>query len=143
MNNIYLLLSPNCNLSCKYCFQKSNPAEIADARYHAQPGVRADVETITRFADFCAENEVRHVEFFGGEPLLHRDLFVFAVETICRRVPQTRIGIVTNGTLIDERVMRLFEQNLVSVLLSLDGDRKRHDSMRGGFERISPWFTRL
>jgi uncharacterized protein len=143
MNSIYLLLTPNCNLSCKYCFQTANPGEIPGARYHTQPGVRADRAMIERFAGFCAKNEVRHVEFFGGEPLLDRELFVFAVETIARRVPDIEFGVVTNGTLIDERIMQLFETQKVGVLLSLDGDRKRQDSMRGGFEKIRPWFSRL
>jgi len=143
MDSIYLLLSPNCNLSCKYCFQHHSAVEIPGTHYHAQLGVKASIEIIARFAEFCAENNIKHVEFFGGEPLLYRDLFHAAVETIAKRNPQITIGIVTNGTMIDEGIMQLFERHRISVLLSLDGRQDRHDSMRGGFERIRVWFPRL
>jgi sulfatase maturation enzyme AslB (radical SAM superfamily) len=53
------------------------------------------------------------------------------------------VGVITNGTLITERIMRLFETLPVSILLSLDGTPNRHNAMRGGFDRIEKWFPRL
>jgi len=143
MENIYLLLSPDCNLQCTYCFQLENQAEVPHRRYHSQPGIKATKETIVRFAEFCAENKVQHVEFFGGEPMLYRDLFQFAVHTLFGITPQITIGVVTNGTMIDEAIMRLIERYQISILLSLDGDQQRHDLLRGGFERMLRWFPRL
>lgn len=143
MSSIYLLLSPNCNLSCKYCFQTDNVAETPGKQYHAQPAAKATVAIIDRFAEFCGENDITHVEFFGGEPLLYRDLFRTAVEIIASRVPNITMGAVTNGTMIDEGIMGLIERHDIAILLSLDGREDRHNEMRGGFDRISPWFPRL
>jgi radical SAM protein with 4Fe4S-binding SPASM domain len=39
--------------------------------------------------------------------------------------------------------MQLLERERVGILLSLDGERERHDALRGGFDRIRPWFSRL
>lgn len=103
----------------------------------------ADHQTIDQFTLFCIKNKITRVEFFGGEPLLYRDNFLYAAQALIDQVPGIKLGIVTNGTLIDEKVMRLFEKEEISVLLSLDGDRTRHNLMRGGFDHISPWFGRL
>ena len=141
---MYFLISPNCNLKCKYCFQLDNTPEIAGTTdYHAQKGVRADRRTVDALAQYCLANGVTHVEIFGGEPLYYRELFQYTVTTLCERVPGMTIGVITNGTLINEDIMRLFETRPVSLLLSLDGGKERHDEMRGGFERISRWFDRL
>jgi uncharacterized protein len=91
---------------------------------------------LKRFAEFCGENNISQVEFFGGEPFLYRDLFMAAVEIIAA-TPGIRIGVVTNGTMIDEDVMRLIEEHNISILLSLDGHEERHNQMRGSFQRIN------
>jgi uncharacterized protein len=144
MKQMYFLISPNCNLKCKYCFQLNNTPELpGSAEYHAQRGVKADEKTIDGLAQYCLANDIEHVEIFGGEPLYYRELFKYAVANLCDRVPGMSIGVITNGTLITEEIMRLFETRPVSILLSLDGGRDRHNQMRGSFDRISPWFDRL
>jgi radical SAM protein with 4Fe4S-binding SPASM domain len=45
--------------------------------------------------------------------------------------------------MIDEDIMQLIERRDISILLSLDGREERHNSLRGGFRRIRPWFSRL
>ena len=142
MDSIYLLLTPNCNLSCTYCFQTDSNTEFPGKQFHAQPREKASIVMLKRFAEFCGENNISQVEFFGGEPFLYRDLFMAAVEIIAA-TPGIRIGVVTNGTMIDEDVMRLIEEHNISILLSLDGHEERHNQMRGSFQRIKPWFQRL
>lgn len=75
--------------------------------------------------------------------MLYKNSFFYAARTLIDQIPGIRLGIVTNGTLIDETIMQFFEQEKVSILLSLDGDRTRHDAMRGGFDQVAPWFDRL
>jgi uncharacterized protein len=129
-------------MSCKYCFQR-NVSDSAPARRAVRPDALASAGTICQFAAFCRQNGIDRVEFFGGEPLLHKDTFLMAANTLVDRVPGIKLGIVTNGTLIDEQIMSLIEREKVSVLLSLDGMRERHNLMRGGFDSIEPWFDRL
>jgi len=127
-------------MSCRYCFQRNG---VRSAKKVHASGAVANKQTIDRFAAFCKKNGIERVEFFGGEPLLYKDTFLYAARTLLDTVPGLKLGIVTNGTLIDEEIMRFFEQENVSVLLSLDGKRSRHNLMRGGFDRISHWFDRL
>ena len=143
IKHVFFLLTPNCNLSCKYCFQLHNESDIQGEQYHAQSQAKASMAIVERFAEFCAENCVSHVDFFGGEPLLYRELFHAAAKEILNKRPETTIGIVTNGTMIDEDTMQLIETHGVSVLLSLDGCKTSHDFLRGGFDRIYKWFPRL
>lgn len=144
MDSMYFLISPNCNLKCKYCFQLGNAPETSDsADYHDQRGVKADHSVIEALAQYCLANGITHVEIFGGEPLYYRDLFKLTVNTLCERVPGMSIGVITNGTLITEDIMQMFETMPISILLSLDGEKDRHNEMRGGFDRISRWFDRL
>jgi uncharacterized protein len=83
------------------------------------------------------------VELFGGEPLYFHDLFVFTVEELFVKVPGISVGVVTNGTLITDEIISLFEKRRVSILLSLDGNRERHDNLRGGFNLIEKWMPHL
>ncbi len=116
MNRMYFLISPNCNLKCTYCFQLDNAPESAgSAHYHAQPRVQADRKTVDSLVEYCLANDVGEVEIVGGEPLYYRDLFEYTVNTLCDRVPGMSIGVITNGTLITEGIMRLFETRPVSI----------------------------
>jgi uncharacterized protein len=139
MDRMSVWLTPRCNLHCTYCFQRDNRG-VADWPVR---GPRASVALINALGDFCVKNKVRHIEFFGGEPLYYPEIFVNAVERLRQKVSGLSLGLVTNGTLIDEKIMRLLEEHSIAVLLSLDGSKKRHNELRGGFEKISPWFDRL
>lgn len=131
-------------MKCKYCFQLGNePEKVSSAGYHSQPQVRADKKIVDNLVRYCLANNVTHVEIFGGEPLYYRDTFEYSVTSLCESVPGMTIGVITNGTLITETILRIFETLPVSILLSLDGGRERHNELRGGFNRISRWFERL
>lgn len=136
MRTAYIILTDRCNLHCTYCFQagKAVPRPASG---------RISRETIGRFVDYCAGSDVTNAEIFGGEPLLYRELFVHAVTALRSRLPKLHIGAVTNGTLLDAGLMEAIEANRVNLLVSLDGMPARHDAMRGGFDKISPWFKRL
>lgn len=131
-------------MKCKYCFQRDTPPEIAySLDYHHQPRLKAGVDVIKQFAEYCAKTGIQRVEIFGGEPLFYRDTFEFAVTSLFERIPNVTIGVITNGTLIDENIMRTFESRPIWILLSLDGGKERHNEMRGGFEKIETWIPRI
>ncbi|MGO8866254.1 MAG: radical SAM protein [Alphaproteobacteria bacterium] len=136
MRTAYVILTDRCNLRCKYCFQegKAVPRPATGKIGH---------EVLDAFVEFCAGNEIANAEIFGGEPLLYRTLFEYTVTALRTRLPSLHVGAVTNGTLIDERLMSLIEHGRVNLLVSIDGMKSRHDEMRGGFDHISPWFSRL
>jgi uncharacterized protein len=137
MGLIYFHTGFECNLRCRYCFQGSNYG--ARSRRRKQ----LDLKTMDRFIGFCAENGFDNVQIYGGEPFMHKELILHALRRFGEQKPRPVVGIVTNGTLLDEEIMSHLEQYRTPILLSLDGNKDRHNKMRGGFDRISPWFPRL
>lgn len=134
IGTITLWLSPACNLHCRYCFQ--------DKKGHLNSGVITEKE-IDDFIDFCIRHNISKLHFYGGEPLLYKDIFKYTVKKFWQKIPKALLSITTNGTLIDEEIMKLFEDFNFGVLLSLDGNRERHNRYREGFENIAKWFSRL
>jgi MoaA/NifB/PqqE/SkfB family radical SAM enzyme len=72
----------------------------------------------------------------GGEPLLHRNLWA-----LCDRLHALgiRLTLVTTGLLIEPHAAAI-ARTVDTVVISLDGDRDVHDSIRrvaGGFDRIA------
>jgi radical SAM protein with 4Fe4S-binding SPASM domain len=112
-----------CNLRCEHCgssCEASSPVTELDT---------AQVVAILRSIaeDFDARRIF--VSITGGEPLLRKDLEEVVAE-------MTRLGmracIVTNGTLLDrERARRLYQAGMRTASVSIDGDRREHEEVRG------------
>ena len=131
---ISIWLTTGCNLSCKYCFQDSTIHKAVST---------VEFETIDKFSEFCRRNNYTHIHFFGGEPLLAQNEFIYTIEKLYKSIPGVSFELVTNGTLIDDEIMSLIEAKEIAVLLSLDGNKERHNKFRGGFQAIEKWFPRL
>jgi uncharacterized protein len=130
-----LKLHSRCNLACDYCYMY----EMADQSWRKQPR-RMSRATLARVAMRIAEHVEAHglrsveVILHGGEPLLAgiehtryavatlRDALVGGVELVVR--------VQTNGVLLDEAFLRLFDELDVQVGVSLDGDAEGHDRHR-------------
>jgi len=110
-----VILTDKCNLRCKHCSVNNLTAVV-----HPYPQIRREMQTIYDMG--C-----RILFFCGGETFLWsdgektlRDLVVEA-----KRMGFLIVNVVTNGTFpID-----LPEADVI--LLSLDGDRERHNLIRG------------
>ena len=110
-----VILTDRCNLTCKHCSVNNLRGVL-----YPYARVRADMEALYAMG-------VRILFFCGGETFLWRD----GARTLRDLVREARamgfllVNVVTNGTLpID-----LPEADLI--LLSLDGDRERHNAIRG------------
>lgn len=122
-----------CNLSCTYCYQ--NP--IRDA---GNTGGKAyDMELMK--AELRRVGQ--HFTIFGGEPLLVpiedlEELWRFGLETHHERVAQgseshgSANGIQTNGALITEAHLDLFQKYNVHVGFSMDGPDELNDARWSG-----------
>lgn len=120
-------------MRCIYCFQNEKP----------EKDVFIQKNVIDRFAQFCKEQGFNHIHFFGGEPLLAKLEFKYAVETISKMIPDVSFEIVTNGTLIDKDIIQIFRDYDFWILLSLDGPKEFHNKYRGGYERIEKYLPEL
>jgi uncharacterized protein len=144
--NITVLTTLQCNFACDYCFQ----GDHGDYNKHAD---KMSLETAGQLATWI-ERELDRLRpekfvmtFFGGEPLLNLPVMYALAErlwnvTQARGVRQV-LSIITNGHHLTEEVVdRLVPHGLVSVKITLDGDRDTHNRMRplrggqGTFDRI-------
>lgn len=110
-----------CNLRCVHCYQ--------DDYQYSMP--REELFAILdKYTAFVRQNNFfGQINLTGGEPLLHPDFFDLATEIKKRGF---RLGILTNGTLIDSHLAdRLRDLHPVFVQISLDGTRRQHDAIRG------------
>ncbi|CNI11675.1 galns arylsulfatase regulator (Fe-S oxidoreductase) [Yersinia thracica] len=132
---IILKISERCNINCDYCyvFNKGNPAA------NNSPARLSD-RNINDLAEFlhtaCREYKIGtlQIDFHGGEPLLmKKENFAKMCERLLTgRYSKTniRFALQTNGTLIDEEWISLFEKYSVNASISIDGPKHINDRHR-------------
>lgn len=136
-----LKIHGRCNLRCDYCYVYT----MADQGWRSRPRAmsRAIIDqTAFRIAEHVATHRIREVGIVlhGGEPLLAGpDAIAYSVTAVRRAIrraaavaPRLTFDIQTNGLLLDEEFLELFEDLDVRVGLSLDGDRDMNDRHRRG-----------
>ncbi|MGB8450995.1 MAG: radical SAM protein [Anaerocolumna sp.] len=122
-----VVLTRQCNCSCIYCYQdhlcknSSMNQEIID-------------HLISFTEKYMEENKLSDLEvvFFGGEPLLKKDLITYASKKWHGKLADHyKFAIITNGTLIEkDDVIQWNKYNLNSLKITLDGIQEIHDKRR-------------
>jgi uncharacterized protein len=119
LNTLYLVLTYRCNFDCRYCFLPRGSGNM-------------EWETAKRFIDSFIHlpREKKTLVFYGGEPLLEYRLFEKCVTYARNAGSSMDIGLVTNGSLINEDLALFLKKNRVSTTISLDGPPHINDKMR-------------
>jgi uncharacterized protein len=106
---------------------------------YLQHPVRVNSTVVEAFGDFLAQGakdltaETVRIDFHGGEPLM---LGLSRFDELCTRLTQklegtnVEFGLQTNGTLISDAWIDLFEKHKVGVGVSIDGPAEVHDKFR-------------
>lgn len=125
----HLILTDACNLCCSYCrakdFEESDPCarEVA-VDGDVPPDLSFDLSHLYRF---LSEDRSPVLTFYGGEPLLRRDL----IREIMDHAPDAcRFMIQTNGLLLD-RLDPEVVNRFSTILVSVDGPEALTDAHRG------------
>ena len=110
-----IYLTDACNLNCKYCYEKN-------MHYNRE----ISFENMKKIIDTEIKNKSKEsiITFFGGEPLLKKDLIYDIVEYIKSKKSKTKFlyNMTTNGVLIDDEFVNFFENNdFISLSISIDG----------------------
>ena len=114
-----------CNMRCKGCYVRGiGSCQDADETVEGEMMNADEWRSVFRQA---RDAGICFIIIVGGEPLLRPDVLDAAAE-----FPEILFPVFTNGTLITERYLNLFEKhrNLVPIL-SLEGDRDATDARRG------------
>lgn len=116
ISRLKIQLGLSCNYTCSYCLQGAH--------------VQSATKTSTRDAELFLKRleswlhypeEVTRIELWGGEPLLYWNKFKLLVPELQKRCPNASFGIITNGSLLDDEIMKkLFDWGF-SMGISHDG----------------------
>ncbi|MDQ0941145.1 FxsB family cyclophane-forming radical SAM/SPASM peptide maturase [Streptomyces sp. V1I1] len=130
-----LKMHGHCNLRCDYCYLY----EMADQSWRTRPAAMSTAvleATVYRMSEHIREFSLPSVQvvLHGGEPLLAGyQRISHAAEHITTRLSgsaKVSLGIQTNGLLLDEEYLELFDRFDIKVGISLDGARAAHDRHR-------------
>ncbi|MDG4833525.1 FxsB family radical SAM/SPASM domain protein [Solwaraspora sp. WMMD1047] len=130
-----LKIHSRCNLACDYCYVYQN----VDQSWRNQPVTMAE-PVVELAAARIAEHAARHhlpavtVIFHGGEPLLARKTLIgYAAQVLRSAAPAgTRVDLrlQTNGVLLDDDFLDLFDRHDIRVGVSLDAGETGNDRHR-------------
>ncbi len=129
-----LIMSWDCNLHCKYCYEQADRAKATQGTFSAE-NTKKLINFILETHDQAAP-EIRIV-FFGGEPLLFFDKLKEITESLKKefveKYPEKKLlfSITTNLTLPDRPQLDYLLANGFSFMVSLDGKKESHDLNRG------------
>lgn len=137
LNTLFLEVTSRCNALCDHC----------GSRCTADKRDELSADTFKRVLDEVAENfgtKTIMLNITGGEPLIRKDLF--EITGHADRLG-FKWGLVTNGMLITEDVIRkMKETHMSTITISLDGMKETHEAFRhvpGSFDRIISAIKRL
>ena len=121
--HVYLNVTDDCNLMCKYCFVQQHPNYMS-------------FKTAKKTVDWIVQNQKRKIAlkssytnnfcklyFFGGEPMLCYNSIIKPIVLYCQQTYPNlfSFGMTTNGTLLTQESIDFFYNNKFNILLSIDG----------------------
>ena len=131
----HLILTEECNSTCRYCHGKSmkdlqnQSSTPFSYDFSAPPTFEVPVKKLKEFVE---KDPNAVLIFYGGEPLLEIEKISEIMNTI--HVP---FRMQTNGLLLD-RLPMTYLTKIDKILVSLDGSRERtdHNRGRGTYDRV-------
>ncbi|HCR52730.1 TPA: hypothetical protein DIV48_03770 [Candidatus Kaiserbacteria bacterium] len=132
-----------CQLACSYCFENGS-----DRSQSMKPLVLVrSLEWFRQYVHLHPEIDSLKLKFFGGEPLLCKEMVSQALEayqSLCQEIGiDFWVEITTNGELLDEQTAELLSHyNWRRVQITLDGPADIHDIRRAG-KKGRPTFANI
>lgn len=113
----------DCNARCFYCYQKGKP--------HISMTKSVALDTVKFIREHSNGKKV-HIQWFGGEPLMNREIISFICSELDKSDIHYESKIITNGYLMDEQTSALAkkEWNLKRAQISLDGTQEIYNKSK-------------
>ncbi len=135
-----LHLAHDCQLRCVYCFAGGG-AFGGDKSLMSPEVGRAAIDFLC-----SASGEKEHLEadFFGGEPLLNKELLyalvLYGEEKASSVGKKMHFTLTTNTLELNRELLEFLREHRMGLVLSLDGRKEVNDRMRGkgSYQRIVP-----
>lgn len=125
--NLTLLVTEDCNLECRYCFEKTKRS--------TKMSFSVAKKTIDKYLMRKEGPSEVSIDFCGGEPLLEFELIkkVFEYTISGSWEKKFRFSLGTNGTILTEEMKQWFiRHRCFQISISLDGIKEVHDYNRSG-----------
>ncbi len=124
---LWLALTFNCNLRCRYCYVPLSPLDMTE-----EDGRKAVDWAIGKLRERGWKR--LKLKYAGGEPLLRFDLLK-SVHGYARRKAQEagvtlREVVITNGTLLEPDILSFLRDEGIAIVLSIDGLGPEHGYLR-------------
>lgn len=137
-----LAVAQKCNLGCTYCYAQQGTFGSAARSMELDVAYAA----VDRLLEEAPPGEPITLAFMGGEPLANRKVLHASTRHAARQAAARGIPIgfsmTTNGTLVSEEDIALFQEFCFTLTVSIDGMQATHDKLRplrsgkGSFERV-------
>lgn len=115
-------ITSSCNLHCTGCYSRANDACSDDA-----PSNQLSAEEWEDIFTQARDIGISFIVLAGGEPMIREDVIKKA-----SKFDEILFPIFTNGTLLNEDYLKLFDENRNLVpIFSIEGDEEITDSRRG------------
>lgn len=126
---IVIVLTEQCNLSCLYCPYPNNPDR--NHKHHHQKLSSNNINAIIEFLVSTLKSDTR-LAFYGGEPLLKLQDTKTIINSLKENRPDWhgKILFTTNFVLFNKGMLNFFIENNVTLVVSLDGPNELHDNNR-------------
>lgn len=127
LQHMNIILTNACNLSCTYCYEQ-----------HKKDYGRFTEESLLEAYNFLlniSNNNHKTFQFFGGEPLIHKDLILSFIENNkeylsenAKGNQQQVVSLITNGVLLSpEFIDKYFSYDFTWMMISLDTFNAEYD----------------
>ena len=114
-----IYLAEGCNLKCTYCYEGID-------KKTGKMDIRTFDQTLAFIMKNRVENDKIHIVFLGGEPLLNKPLFFYAINKINSNYKEIRdqfkLEMTTNGVFLDDNVIKVVKEENINLSLSIDGE---------------------
>ncbi|RPH33138.1 MAG: SPASM domain-containing protein [Bacteroidales bacterium] len=120
LNKIDLYISSDCQLKCKYCFDRDSALKRQNMT----------LQTAKDSIDFLFKNSGEstnlHVCFFGGEPTIKHEIISQTIRYANQKAlagnKYIHYSITTNGLNLKDDVLDLIVSHKINTVISIDGD---------------------
>lgn len=127
--NFTILVTEDCNLNCKYCYEGSNKEKRHMNTQIADKVVEFILNEIRKSPE---DKHPLQIVFHGGEPLLNFDIIKYLDKSISESVKDRQItyDMTTNGTILNDEIKNFIKEKINSFSISIDGTKESHDKNR-------------
>jgi len=136
LSSLCVILTDECNFSCAYCYEPRGKRRLDFSTL---------VKALNSLNPFFAPECV--IGFYGGEPLLAFDTLRRAVEYLeclsAGRNIKIRYTLTTNGSLLNEDILRFLAEHGFSLTLSFDGLAQDLQREKGTFDFLTSVIPRI